>query len=112
MLYAVTISATEPGISGLETLLPLSLRLVNENILNLKTLIKKLTIEPAKILGIDAGHLSVNAAADICIYNPAISWTVKAEQFISSGHNTPFSSWELQGKVTHTLLDGKIVYQS
>jgi len=105
-------SATEPGISGLETLLPLSLRLVDENILDLKTLIQKLTIEPAKILGIDAGHLSVGATADICIYNPATSWTVNPEQFVSSGHNTPFADWELQGKVIHTLLAGKIVYQS
>ncbi len=105
-------SATEPGISGLETLLPLSLRLVDENILDLTTLIHKLTVEPAKILGIDAGHLSVDTAADICIYNPATSWTVNAEQFVSAGHNTPFAGWELQGKVTHTLLDGKIVYKS
>ena len=105
-------SATEPGISGLETLLPLSLRLVEDNILDLKTLIQKLTVEPAKILGIDAGHLSVNAAADICIYDPATNWAVNAEQFISVGHNTPFADWELQGKVSHTLLDGKIVFQS
>ena len=88
------------------------MRLVDENILDLKALIQKLTVEPAKILGIDAGHLSVNTTADICIYNPATNWTVNAENFVSTGHNTPFADWELQGKVTHTLLDGKIVYQS
>ncbi|MBN4080371.1 dihydroorotase [Beggiatoa alba] len=105
-------SATEPGISALETLLSLGLRLVNENVIDLKTLVQKLTLEPAKILGIAAGHLSLNSAADICIFNPATHWTVKPEQFISAGHNTPFSGWELQGKVSHTLLDGRIVYQS
>ncbi len=104
-------SATEPGISGLETLLPLSLRLVNDKVISLNSMIEKLTIEPAKILGIEAGTLCIGSAADICIFNPTTDWTVKPEQFISAGHNTPFADWELQGKVTHTLLDGDIVYQ-
>jgi len=105
-------SATEPGISGLETLLPLSLRLVNEKVLDLKTMISKLTTEPAKVLGISAGTLSVGSTADICIFNPATSWTVDSAQFISTGHNSPFTDWELQGKVSHTLLGGHISYQS
>jgi len=105
-------SATEPGISGLETLLPLSLRLVNEKIIDLKTMISKLTTEPAKVLGISAGTLSVGSTADICIFNPATCWTVDSDQFISTGHNSPFTDWELQGKVTHTLLGGYISYQS
>ena len=105
-------SATEPGISGLETLLPLSLRLVKDKVLDLKTMIEKLTTEPAKILGIDAGTLSVGSSADICIFNPDIQWTVNTNKFVSAGHNTPFADWELQGKVTHTLLDGKLVYQT
>jgi len=104
-------SDTEPGISGLETLLPLSLRLVNDKVIDMKTMVQKLTTTPANILGIDAGHLSVNSTADICIFNPSTEWTVKAENFVSAGHNTPFAEWELQGKVSHTLLDGCVVYQ-
>jgi dihydroorotase len=104
-------SATEPGISGLETLLPLSLRLVNDKVLDLNSMVEKLTVTPAKILGLDAGTLSLNSTADICIFNPNTSWTVKADDFISAGHNTPFTDWELQGQVTHTLLDGQLVFQ-
>ena len=105
-------SATEPGISGLETLLPLSLRLVNDNVIDLNTMVEKLTSTPANILGINAGTLSVNSPADICIFNPETNWTVKAEKFISTGHNTPFADWELQGKVIHTLVDGRIVFET
>ena len=105
-------SATEPGISGLETLLPLSLRLVLDKHIELQNMVEKLTIDPAKILGIDAGTLSVGKTADICIFNPATHWRVKPEQFISSGHNTPFTDWELQGNVDYTLVAGQIAYQN
>lgn len=105
-------SATEPGISGLETLLPLCFRLVTEKVIDLKTMVEKLTIEPARILGINAGTLSIGSAADICIFNPTNHWTVDVAEFVSTGHNSPFSDWELQGKVSHTLLGGQISYQS
>lgn len=104
-------SATKPGISGLETLLPLCLRLVNDKVISLNNMVEKLTCEPAKVLGIEAGTLSVASPADICIFNPKTEWSVKPEKFISSGKNTPFADWELQGKVSHTLLSGNIVYQ-
>ena len=101
---------TEAGISALETLLPLALRLTDE--LSLSDVIDRITNQPAKILGIDAGTLSVGEKADICIYNPQTSWIVDPDKMLSSGHNTPFSGWELKGKVTHTLLNGNIVYQA
>jgi dihydroorotase len=99
---------TEPGISTLETLLPLALRLSDE--LSLSDVIDRLTSQPAKILGIDAGTLSVGEKADICIYNPETNWILKTEQMLSAGRNTPFEGWEFKGKVTHTLLNGKVVY--
>lgn len=105
-------SATEPGISGLETLLPLSLRLVNDKVIDLTTMVSKLTIEPANILGIKAGSLSIGSSADVCIFDPTTNWTVNPSEFISAGHNSPFADWELQGKVSHTLLAGTITYQS
>jgi len=104
-------AATEPGMSGLETLLPLSLMLVSQDLLELPQLIAKLTVEPAGILGTDAGTLQVGRAADVCIFDPAARWTPNAATTRSGGSNSPFIGTELQGRVTHTLLDGRLVYQ-
>lgn len=104
---------TEPGISGLETLLPLVLRLVAEGVVPLMDAIANLTSEPARILNLaDSGTLANGARADICIFDPEQHWTVVPEQLVSAGKNTPFADWELTGKVSHTLLEGKLVYQS
>ena len=89
-------------------MLPLSLRLTED--LSLSDVINRLTWQPAKILGIDAGTLSVGEKADICIYNPNTNWIMQAEQMLSAGRNTPFEGWELKGKVEHTLLNGEVVY--
>lgn len=105
-------AATEPGISALETLLPLTLRLVEEGVLELSEAIARLTSKPANILGIEAGQLSIGAVADICIFDPARHWQLDEEQIVSHGKNTPFLGWELSGKVSYTLLGGEIVYQS
>lgn len=101
---------TEPGISAFETFLPLSLRLVNDGMMKLADMIDRLSTTPAEILGINAGHLTVDAPADICIFDPNAHWTVKPENMLSLGHNTPFANWELQGKVIKTLCKGKIVF--
>jgi dihydroorotase len=103
---------TEPGISALESLLPLTLRLVEEGVLDLPAAIALLTHKPASVLKVDAGTLSVGSPADICIYNPDTTWEFKAEQLLSQGKNTPFNGWLFRGKVTHTLLEGKIVYEA
>lgn len=102
--------STEPGISGLDTLLPLGLRLVNENALELTDLIHRLTAGPATILGLPAGTLSIDAQADICIFNPELTWQPGPDNMHSNGLNTPFTGWELKGRVIHTLLAGKVVY--
>jgi len=104
-------AATEPGISALETLLPLTLRLVEEGVLSLSEAIARLTVGPARILGIDAGHLAPGAAADLCIVDPAQHWDVTEEALLSAGKNTPFLGWEMKGRVTHTLLGGRLVHQ-
>jgi dihydroorotase len=104
-------SDTEPGASGLETLLPLTLRLVGEDILKLPTALAALTCHPAAILGIRAGTLTPEAPADICIYDPDEWWTLEVERMASRGHNSPFLGWELKGRVTHTLCGGRIVYE-
>ncbi len=101
----------EPGISGLETLLPLTLKLVDDGVLTLPTAIARLTQQPAAIIGIDTGHLGIGATADICIFDPEAHWTLTADNMVSRGHNTPFLNWEFRGQVAHTLVGGRLVYQ-
>lgn len=105
-------ASTEPGISALETLLPPSLKLVDEGVLSLSEAISRLTHGPATILGLETGQISVGAIADICIYDPKHHWQVTEEGLLSQGKNSPFLGWELSGKVRTTLLEGRIVYQA
>ncbi|MFO8025257.1 dihydroorotase [Thiohalophilus sp.] len=102
---------TEPGISALETLLPLTLRLADEKLMTLSDTIARITSEPAAILGIDGGRLGIGDRADICIFDPQERWTVDYNTLASCGKNTPFLGWEMQGRVSHTLLGGQPVYQ-
>lgn len=102
---------TEAGIAGLETLLPLALRLVDDGVLSLTDMVTRLAWEPARILGIPVGRLSAGQSADICIFDPEAHWVPTGETLASRGLNTPFSGWELKGRVTHTLLGGAIVHE-
>jgi dihydroorotase len=101
----------EPGISGLETLLPLMLRLVDEQLLELSQALALVTCKPAEILGLDSGHLGVGATADVCIFDPAARWTLSEAAMVSRGHNSPFLGQTLRGRVTHTLVGGHLVFQ-
>ncbi len=101
---------TEPGISSLETLLPLALRLVEDNAVTLYQGIAALTQNPANTLAIESGALTPGFAADICIFDPNLSWTVNQDTWKSEGRNTPFWGQTLKGRVTHTLQAGKIIY--
>ncbi len=103
-------ASTEAGVSTLETLLPLCLRLSQQTDLNLSDLIEKVTYSPANILGIDAGTLSVGANADICIFDENEDWQLGADSIHSHGKNTPFNGWNFQGKVKHTIVDGKLLF--
>ncbi len=103
--------STAPGISALETLLPLTLKLVEDGLLSLPDALARITCGPADILGLPLGRLGVGASADVCIFNPDEPWTLTPEAMVSSGHNTPFLGWQFTGRVTHTLLQGTLVYQ-
>ena len=103
-------SITEPGASTIEHLLPLMLHLVNRNEITLNRAISLITSEPAKILGINRGFIEKNKHADLCIYDPNSNISIDKNNLLSSGKNTPFNGWELQGKVTHTLLNGEVVF--
>ncbi len=101
---------TKPGISGLETLLPLTMKLVDDGEITLQQAIANLTINPAKILKIDAGQLTVGGIADICIIDPNAHTECQPQQFVSSGKNSPFAGWLFNHEISHTLFQGKIVF--
>ncbi len=96
------------GISGLETALGLSLKLVQEDVLTKKALIEKMTVNPAKILGLNEGNLKPGSFANIVIINESKEYIVKAEDFVSKGKNTPFDGWALRGCPVFTIYKGKI----
>lgn len=96
------------GISGLETALSLSLKLVHDGRLSLKELIKKLSFNPAKIVGIPKGTLRPGTKADILIVDIKREFRVEAERFLSLGKNTPFDRWLLKGMAVMTICKGVI----
>jgi dihydroorotase len=102
----------EAGATGLELLLPLALKWAAYNKASLSDAIAKITCQSAHILNIAAGDLSINANADIAIFNPNIEWKVQASQLKSQGKNTPFLGHAMLGQVQYTLLDGQICYQN
>lgn len=102
---------SEIGATGVELLLPLTLKWGREMRLPLLKVLAKITSEPAQILGIDAGHLSVGNAADICIFDPEPYWKVMPSAILSQGKNTPFLGMELSGRIKYTLVNGHIVYE-
>ena len=108
----VPFGEAEAGATGLELLLPLTLKWATENAVTLSAALAKITCEPARILGLDAGHLSVGHAADVCLYDPAAYWRVEAKELKSQGKNTPFIGYEVLGKVRMTLVEGHVVYEA
>ena len=104
-------SESEPGATGLELLLPLTLKWAEEDQIALPTALARITVNAASILGIDAGHLSAGADADVCVFDPERYWKVEPATLLSQGKNTPFSGIELKGRVTHTLVGGQIAHE-
>jgi dihydroorotase len=98
------------GISGLETSLALSLRLVDEGVLSLPELIAKMSLNPARILNLSKGTLETGADADITVINPQLNWTVDVKAFCSKGKNSPFHGREMKGKAVLTIVGGEIKY--
>ena len=103
--------SSEPGISSLETLLPLALKLVDEGVLKMPQAIASITHLPAGIVGLNAS-LGAGDVADVCVFDPEQYWPFTAETMYSQGHNSPFLGWECKGLVTHTLLAGNVVFST
>lgn len=102
----------EAGATGLELLLPLSLKWATEMKLPLATALARITCDPADILGIDAGRIRIGAPADLCLFDPQEPWRVTRDSLRSQGKNTLFLGTELQGRVRYTLIDGQLAYSA
>jgi dihydroorotase len=100
------------GATGLELLLPLTLKWAIDNQQDKVKALNLITNNAAKIMGIPAGNLSVGAAADICIFDANHYWKVEATHLKSQGKNTPFLNMEVPGAVRYTLLDGQISFEN
>ena len=100
------------GILGLETELGLFLDILvhQTKAIGLPRLIEMLTVEPARLLGLDRGTLSVGAPADVTLIDPNLEWTVDKEQSFSRSRNTPFHGWEIKGRAVRTIVGGKTVW--
>ena len=107
----LTFAQAATGASGIETLLSLSLELYHNGSVKLETIIKALTSNPAKILKINKGSLSIGADADLCIVDINKPWIVKKEKLISKSKNTSIEDKKLQGKVTNTFVKGKELFR-
>jgi dihydroorotase len=102
---------TAPGMAALETLLPLMLRLVAKDLLDLPTAIARLTSGPAAILGLPLGDLATGRVADVCVFDPQARWRVGPDAWLSQGRNTPFLGARMKGRVRWTLLGGRVVHE-
>ncbi len=102
----------ESGATGVELMLPLMLKWARQEKIALPDALGRVTVHPARVLGIDAGHLGVGSAADICIFDADACWRVEPSALQSQGKNTPFIGQEVQGRVRYTLIDGQVVYQN
>ena len=107
----LTFAQAATGASGIETLLSLSLELYHNGSLKLETIIRALTSNPAKILKINKGNLSIGNDADLCIVDIDKPWIVKKEKLISKSKNTSIENKKLQGKVTNTFVKGKELFK-
>ena len=99
------------GIIGLETELALSLELVRKKVLNLRALVEKFTVNPARLLRLKEGTLSIGTDADITIIDPEREWTYDVTQSASKSRNTPFHGWKLRGRALATIVKGKVVWR-
>jgi dihydroorotase len=102
----------EPGATGLELLLPLTLKWGAERKLPLAKTLARVTSDPARVLGIQSGRIEPGAPADLVLFDPAEAWRVTPEALKSQGKNTPFLGYELSGRVQATVVAGRVVYRA
>jgi dihydroorotase len=106
----VPFGEAEPGATGLELLLPLTLKWAREDDVPLVDALARITTIPATILGIAEPSLAEGNVADVCIFDPGAPWVVRRDALASQGKNTPFLGRELEGRVRTTFREGRIVH--
>lgn len=100
------------GIVGLETSLGLvHTHLVRKGLLDLPTLVERMSVAPARAFGLAGGTLRDGAPADVTLIDPDARWTVASSRFVSKGRNTPFEGWELDGRAVMTVVGGRVVWE-
>ena len=99
------------GIVGLETALPLSLRLIEEGVLTPSDWVRRLSSTPAKILAVAGGSLNAGSVADVTVVDPQAEWRVEAAALKSRSKNSPFLGWAMKGRALATLVGGRIVHE-
>jgi dihydroorotase len=102
---------SEPGATGVELLLSLTLKWAGETRQPLAAALRRVTSDPARILGVGAGRMEAGAVADLCLFEPQAHWRVAPAHLRSQGKNTPFAGLEVPARVRYTLVDGNIVFQ-
>ena len=100
----------EPGVTGLELLLPLALSWAHRAGEPMATAIARMTTDAARIAGCEGGSLAVGSIADVCLFDPQAHWVVSPATLRSQGHHTPFAQRELQGRVRATLVGGRVAF--
>src|SRR5206468_13096493 len=102
-------SSAACGIVGLETLLPLALELYHNHRLGLLEALRLVTVNPARILGLDVGRMTPGTPADLVLFDPDAGWRIDTEQFRSKSKNAPFDGRPVQGRVRMTVVDGRTI---
>ncbi len=105
-------SDTEPGASSIESLLPLIIKLAAGDSVSLQQALAAVTCNPSRTLGLDLGQLSPGASADICIFDANDDRLLQRRDLLSQGKNSPYLDWSVSTRVSHTLMNGRIVYQA
>lgn len=103
---------SEAGATGLELLLPLTLKWAEETKLPLAAALRRITTEPARVLGLETARLATQMPADLCIFDAEQPWRVGADALHSQGKNTPFTGCELRGRVRYTVVNGEVVFRA
>ncbi|MFO1413258.1 MAG: dihydroorotase [Burkholderiales bacterium] len=107
----VPFGEAEPGATGLELLLPLTLKWATEDDVPLTTALARITSAPAQLVDPEAGRIAVGAAADLCVFDPQAWWKVERSALRSQGKHTPFMGLEVPGRVRYTLVGGQVVHE-
>ena len=97
------------GIVGLETFLPIcATHLVHAGVLTWPEMLAKMTVNPARVLGLDRGTLAVGAPADVTLIDPDERWTIDKNAFRSKSRNTPYHGWPVRGRAVATIVGGEV----